>query len=103
MTSPRSALSAMSAAARAPFLKRVMEANPHLRGILYDLPGVVANHVLGELDDRVEVVAGSFFERALGRPADPESRVARLVRREVRGHPGTLLASHVARIEIADH
>ena len=45
------------------FLKRVMEANPHLRGILYDMPGVVANHVLGEIDDRAEVVAGSFFER----------------------------------------
>ncbi len=45
------------------FLKRVLDANPHLRGILYDMPGVVANHVLGELEGRVEVVAGSFFER----------------------------------------
>ncbi len=45
------------------FLKRVLEANPHLRGILYDLPGVTANHVLAGLDGRVEVVAGSFFER----------------------------------------
>ena len=45
------------------FLKRVLEANPHLSGILYDMPGVVANHVLGDLAERVEVVAGSFFER----------------------------------------
>lgn len=45
------------------FLKRILEAHPHLRGILYDLPGVTANHVLGGLDGRVEIVAGSFFER----------------------------------------
>lgn len=45
------------------FLKRILEANPHLRGILYDMPGVTANDVLGDLGDRVEVIAGSFFER----------------------------------------
>ncbi len=45
------------------FLKRILEANPHLRGTLYDMPSVVENHVLGGLDGRVEVVAGSFFER----------------------------------------
>jgi len=50
------------------FLKRILEANPHLTGILYDLPGVTANHVLAGLDGRVEVVAGSFFERVP--PAD---------------------------------
>lgn len=50
------------------FLKRILHAHPHLRGILYDLPGVTANHVLSELDGRVEVVAGSFFEQAP--PAD---------------------------------
>lgn len=45
------------------FLKRILEANPHLRGTLYDMPGVVENHVLGDLAKRVEVAAGSFFER----------------------------------------
>lgn len=45
------------------FLKTILEANPHLSGILYDLPGVVANHLLSGLGDRVEIVAGSFFER----------------------------------------
>lgn len=45
------------------FLKRLLEANPHLRGALYDMPGVVENHVLGDLADRVGVAAGSFFER----------------------------------------
>ena len=45
------------------FLKRILEANPHLRGTLYDMPSVVENQVLGSLDGRVEVVAGSFFER----------------------------------------
>ncbi len=50
------------------FLKRILHAHPHLRGILYDLPGVTANHVLSELDGQVEVVAGSFFERVP--PAD---------------------------------
>lgn len=44
------------------FLKRILEATPHLRGALLDMPGVVENHLLGDLGDRVEVVAGSFFE-----------------------------------------
>jgi hypothetical protein len=44
------------------FLKRILEAHPHLSGILFDLPGVVANHLLGDLAERAEVVAGSFFE-----------------------------------------
>lgn len=44
------------------FLKRILEANPHLRGTLYDMPGVVKNHVLEDVAERVEVVAGSFFE-----------------------------------------
>lgn len=50
------------------FLKRILQAHPHLRGTLYDLPGVTANHVLCDLDGRVEIVAGSFFERVP--PAD---------------------------------
>lgn len=50
------------------FLKRILEAHPHLRGILLDMPGVTANHVLGGLGDRVAVIAGSFFERVP--PAD---------------------------------
>lgn len=45
------------------FLERILQATPHLRGTLYDMPGVVENHVLGALTERVEVVAGSFFER----------------------------------------
>lgn len=44
------------------FLKRILEAHPHLRGVLLDMPGVTANHVLADLGDRVEVIAGSFFE-----------------------------------------
>ncbi len=50
------------------FLKRILHAYPHLRGILFDLPGVTANHELSELDGQVEVVAGSFFEQVP--PAD---------------------------------
>jgi hypothetical protein len=34
-----------------------------LRGILLDMPGIVANHLMSDLGNRVEVVAGSFFER----------------------------------------
>ena len=44
-------------------LKAILEANPHLRGILYDNERVVQNHVLADLDPRVEVQTGSFFER----------------------------------------
>lgn len=46
------------------FLRLILEANQHLHGILFDLPGVTANHLLGNLGDRVEVISGSFFEYA---------------------------------------
>jgi hypothetical protein len=44
------------------FLKAILQANPHLRGILYDQTSVVQKHVLGELSGRIEIVAGNFFE-----------------------------------------
>lgn len=50
------------------FLKLILEAHPHLRGVLLDMPGVTANHMLGGLGGRVEVIVGSFFERVP--PAD---------------------------------
>ena len=50
------------------FLKRILQAHPHLRSVLLVMLGVTANHVLGDLGDQVEVIAGSFFERVP--PAD---------------------------------
>lgn len=50
------------------FLKRILEAYPHLRGVLLDMPGVTVNHLLSDLGERVEVIAGSFFEHVP--PAD---------------------------------
>jgi O-methyltransferase domain/Dimerisation domain len=44
---------------RGAFLGAVLEANPAMRGILFDQPHVVAGAVVGE---RCEVVGGSFFE-----------------------------------------
>jgi hypothetical protein len=44
---------------RGAFLGAVLEANPAMRGILFDQPQVVAGAVVGE---RCEVVGGSFFE-----------------------------------------
>ena len=44
---------------RGAFLNAIVEANPGLRGILFDQPQVVAGAVVGE---RCEVVAGSFFD-----------------------------------------
>ena len=48
------------------FLADLLKANPHTRGILFDLPQVVesAKRYLGEegLGKRCELVAGSFFE-----------------------------------------
>jgi hypothetical protein len=41
------------------FLGAVLEANPGMRGVLFDQPQVVAGAVVGE---RCEVVAGSFFD-----------------------------------------
>jgi hypothetical protein len=44
------------------FLKAILQANPRLKGILYDQASVVENHVLSEFLDRVEILPGSFFE-----------------------------------------
>jgi hypothetical protein len=44
---------------RGAFLGAVLDANPGMRGILFDQPHVVEGAVVGE---RCEVVAGSFFE-----------------------------------------
>jgi hypothetical protein len=44
---------------RGAFLGAILEANPEMRGVLFDQPHVVAGADLGE---RCEVVAGSFFE-----------------------------------------
>ena len=43
----------------------ILSANPHLRGVLYDLPGVVAGAAApreGATADRCEIVGGDFFE-----------------------------------------
>jgi hypothetical protein len=44
---------------RGAFLGAVLEANPAMRGILFDQPHVVAGAVVGE---RCEIVGGSFFD-----------------------------------------
>ena len=44
---------------RGAFLGAILEANPGMRGVLFDQPHVVEAAVVGE---RCEVVAGSFFE-----------------------------------------
>ncbi len=44
-------------------LKSIVLANPHLRGILYDQEHVLRDHVLTDLDGRVQIQAGNFFER----------------------------------------
>ena len=44
-------------------LKTILDANPPLRGILFDHENVVKNHVLGDSITRAEIQAGSFFER----------------------------------------
>lgn len=42
----------------------ILSANPHLRGVLYDLPGVVAGAAFREeaMAGRCEIVGGDFFE-----------------------------------------
>lgn len=44
---------------RGAFLGAVLEANPHMRGILFDQPHVVDGAAVGE---RCQVLAGSFFD-----------------------------------------
>ena len=44
-------------------LAGILTANPHVHGVLYDLPGVVAGaSVAPTVADRLEIVAGDFFE-----------------------------------------
>ena len=44
-------------------LKNILTANPHLHGILYDQETVLKDHVLADLDGRVQIQGGNFFER----------------------------------------
>lgn len=48
-------------------LSRILEKNPHLRGILFDLPEVVAGAPAAghfrAVHDRIDIESGSFFER----------------------------------------
>ena len=50
-------------------LKTILTANPHLRGVLYDQKGVLENHVLTDMAERVDLQTGSFFERVPGADA----------------------------------
>ena len=43
-------------------LKKILSANPHLRGILFDQENVVKDHALADLAGRVEIQSGNFFE-----------------------------------------
>lgn len=43
-------------------LKSILSANPHLKGVLYDQESVVKDHVLADMSERAEVLAGNFFE-----------------------------------------
>lgn len=44
-------------------LREILTANPHLRGVLFDQESVVKQHALADMAPRVEIQAGSFFER----------------------------------------
>jgi hypothetical protein len=44
-------------------LKAILAANPHLRGVLYDQASVVQGHVLADMQERVQIQTGDFFER----------------------------------------
>ena len=61
-------------------LAAVVAANPSIRGILFDLPHVVAHaaHILSQrgVTDRVEVVGGSFFD---GVPGDGNTYLMKVI------------------------
>jgi len=52
-------------------LRTILKANPHLRGVLFDLPAVVegSGRLVGEVRERCDVVSGNFFE-AVPIPSD---------------------------------
>lgn len=43
-------------------LSLILARNPHLRGVLFDLPSGVAAAELGAMGSRIDIVAGDFFE-----------------------------------------
>jgi O-methyltransferase domain/Dimerisation domain len=43
-------------------LRKVLERAPTAKGVLFDLPGVVASADKGSLGERIQAVGGSFFE-----------------------------------------
>jgi SAM-dependent methyltransferase len=49
---------------RGALLRTILAANPRVRGVLHDLPGVVSGASAGggDVADRLEIVAGDFFE-----------------------------------------
>lgn len=44
-------------------LKNILMTNSHLSGILFDQEAVLKDHILADKNGRVEIQAGSFFER----------------------------------------
>ncbi len=48
--------------AQGSLLTAILQANPHLKGILYDLPTVLENTTLSAVGDHVEIQTGDFFE-----------------------------------------
>jgi SAM-dependent methyltransferase len=43
-------------------LKAILEKNPQSRGILFDMGNAMIQHILGEIAERVDFIAGSFFD-----------------------------------------
>jgi 16S rRNA A1518/A1519 N6-dimethyltransferase RsmA/KsgA/DIM1 with predicted DNA glycosylase/AP lyase activity len=53
---------------RGALIRAILSANPLVRGVLHDLPGVVSgvsHGTAGAVDDRLEIVAGDFFKALL--------------------------------------
>jgi hypothetical protein len=43
-------------------LKSILEENPAIKGILFDLESASKEHFLGDIAERVEIITGSFFD-----------------------------------------
>jgi hypothetical protein len=81
---------------RGAFLSAILEANPGMRGILFDQPHVVESAVVGE---RCEVVAGSFFEAV---PAGADAYVLKAVLHDWEGEDAVRILRR-CRAAIPDH
>ena len=80
-------------------LTAILQKNPHLQGVLYDLPGVVerakANLAAAGVADRCQVIGGSFFESI---PAGADAYLMRHIIHDWDDEKSTTILKNIAKV-----